>query len=69
MWRGFVYIERRKQWNGREDEKSMMMIVSNARYIRVPASSMAGLPQQQQQQQKSPNHLVYLDVLLLYHHF
>ena len=37
MWRGFVYIEGRKQWNGREDAKSVMIIVSNARYIRVPA--------------------------------
>ena len=47
MWRGFVYIEGRKQKNGRDDEKSMM-IVSYARYIRVPAGSMAGLLQQQQ---------------------
>ena len=31
---GFAYIEGRKQWHGREDEKSMM-IVSHARYIRV----------------------------------
>ena len=44
-----IYIEGRKQWNGREDEKSMM-IVSYARYVRVTASSMARLPQQQQQQ-------------------
>ena len=52
MWRGVVYIEGRKQWNGREDEKSMI-IVSYARYIRVPAgSSMAVLLQQQQQQQR-----------------
>ena len=42
MWRGFAYIEGEKQWNGREDEKSIV-IVSYARYIRVPAGSMAGL--------------------------
>ena len=30
---GCVYIEGRKQWNGREDEKSMTIIVSYARYI------------------------------------
>ena len=46
-----VYVEGKKQWNGREDEKSM--IVSYATYIRVPAGSRAGLlliqPQQQQQ--------------------
>ena len=47
MWRGVVYIEGRKQWNGREDEKSM--IVSYARYIGVPAGSMVGLLRQQQQ--------------------
>ena len=29
---GCVYIEERKQWNGREDEKSIA-IVSYARYI------------------------------------
>ena len=45
---GFVYIEGRKKWNGREDEKSMM-IVSYARYTRVPAGDMAGLLQRQQQ--------------------
>ena len=50
MWRGVVYIDGRKQWNGREDEKSMMVtsIVSYARYTRVPAGSMAGLLHQQQ---------------------
>ena len=43
------YIEGRKQWNGREDENSVVM-VSYARYIiRVPAGSMARLLQQQQQ--------------------
>ena len=46
---GFVSIEGRKQTNGRKDEKSMI-IVSYARYIRVPAGSVAGLLQQQQQQ-------------------
>ena len=47
MRRGLVYIEGRKQWHGREDEESMM-IVSYAGYIRVPAGSKAGLLQQQQ---------------------
>ena len=51
VWRGFECIEGRKQWNGREDEKSMMSIVSYASYVRVPVGSMAGLP----------NHLVYLE--------
>ena len=41
--RGVVYIEGIKQRNGREDEK--YIIVSYARYIRVPAGSMAGLLQ------------------------
>ena len=60
-------MEGRKPWNGREEEKSMMIIVSYARYIRVPVGSMAGLLQHQQQQ--SPNHIVYLDVQLQYHPF
>ena len=47
---GFVYIEGIKQWNGRVGEKPSM-IVSYARYIRVPAGSMAGQLQQQQKQQ------------------
>ena len=41
--------EGRKQSNGRVDDKSMMIIVSYARYIRVPAGSMAGLLQYQHQ--------------------
>ena len=41
MWRGFVHNEGRKQWNGREEDESMI-IVSYARYMRVPAGSMAG---------------------------
>ena len=45
---GGLYNIERKQWNDRENEKSMM-IVSYARYIRVPAGNMAGLLQQQQQ--------------------
>ena len=46
MWRGFVYIEGAKQWNGREGEKSVI-VVSYARYIRLLAGSMAGILQQQ----------------------
>ena len=50
VWRGFAFIQETKQWNDREDAKSMI-IVSHARYIRVrPAGSMAGLLQQQRQQ-------------------
>ena len=49
MWRGFVYFEGRKKWNGREDEKPMM-IVSYARCIRVPVGGVAVLLLQQQQQ-------------------
>ena len=41
MWRGFVCIEGRKRWHGREDKKAMM-IVWYPRYIRVPAASIAG---------------------------
>ena len=47
MCRGVRYIEGRTQWNGREDEKSM--IVSHARFIRIPGGGMAGLLKQQQQ--------------------
>ena len=53
MWRGFVYIEGRKQRNGGEDEKSTM-IVPYARYIRLPAGSITGLPQLQQLIAKPP---------------
>ena len=47
MWRGSICVEGRKQRNGREDEKSMMIIVSYARYIPVPAISVAGPLHQQ----------------------
>ena len=59
---GFIYLvytEGRKQWNGREDEKSMI--------IRVPAVSMAGLQQQHHQQQYNRQTTSYTsNVLLLY---
>ena len=48
VWRVFVYIAGRRQWNDREDDKSMMITVSYARYMRVPAGSMAGLLHRQQ---------------------
>ena len=51
MWRGVVCIEGRRQWNGREDERSVV-VLPYAKYVRVPAGSMAGLLQQQQQQQQ-----------------
>ena len=47
VWREFVYVEGRKQRNGREDKK-FMMIASYARYTRLPAGSVAGLLQEQQ---------------------
>ena len=61
-----VYIEGRKQWDGREDEKSMI-IVSYAVCIRVPAGSMAGLLQQPAVIIAKPPRTS--NVLLLYHHF
>ena len=42
LWRGVVYIEGRKERNGRQDKISMT-IASYARYTQVPAGSMAGL--------------------------